>query len=255
MDRIMPESSAPLDLAQARDRRLIQKTAETPTTEFPGQSCADTKTALIVSLGIIASLLILRWVYEQYEKRDQGSTDEYNKLKAARGKTFLEFVRTGKAFADPDRISVPTFPDEESARVRPLQSGSTNESWKSTWSYVIFPLFCRAGGALNPLFFAIACGLTGCIYTEEGTDSHYDITISKLSKFYDTVDFLPVLFLGFYTTAELARLISLLKTMSSLRANLIDQGVHLAQVAAQERAAEGEESEQDRRQFLYKMYR
>ena len=56
------------------------------------------------------------------------------------------------------------------------------------------------------------------------------MTISKLSKFYDTVDFLPVLFLGFYTTAELARLISLLKTMSSLRTNLIDQGVHLAQV-------------------------
>ena len=73
-------------------------------------------------------------------------------------------------------------------------------------------------------------GLIGCIYTEQGTDSHYDRTISKLSKFYDTVDFLPVLFLGFYTTAELARLISLLKTMSSLRANLIDQGVHLAQV-------------------------
>ena len=73
-------------------------------------------------------------------------------------------------------------------------------------------------------------GLLSCIYTEQGTDSHYDITITKLSKFYDTVDFLPVLFLGFYTSAELARLILLLKTMSSLRTNLIDQGVHLAQV-------------------------
>ena len=41
---------------------------------------------------------------------------------------------------------------------------------------------------------------------------------------------LPVLFLGFYTSTELARLILLLKTMSSLRTILIDQGVHLARV-------------------------
>ena len=131
MDRIMPESDI---------------------TEFPGESCDDAKTALIVLIAITASALILMWVYNQFVKRKEGEK------KTAQGKHFLEFVRTEKLFVDPDSISVPTFPDEESARVRPLQSGSQDESWKSTWRYVMYPLFCRAGGALTPLLFGLACG-------------------------------------------------------------------------------------------------
>ena len=131
MDRVVPESTI---------------------ADFPGESCDDTKTTLTVLIAITAIAIVLRWVCKQCKRNKQGEKQ------TARGKHFLEFVRTEKIFVDPDSISVPTFPDEESARVRPLQSGSKDESLKSTWSYVIYPLFCRAGGVLTPLLFALACG-------------------------------------------------------------------------------------------------
>ena len=69
---------------------------------------------------------------------------------------------------------------------------------------------------------AALTGLLAALYTEQGSGSAYDKELEKLSSFYNTVEFLPLLFLGFYCTEEMARLFLLLGEMSNLSGLIVD---------------------------------
>ena len=77
-------------------------------------------------------------------------------------------------------------------------------------------------------FCASLTGLLAALYTEEGKGSDYDKELEKLSSFYNTVEFLPLLFLGFYCTSEMARLFALMGDISTLSGLCVDFSLTLA---------------------------
>ena len=90
--------------------------------------------------------------------------------------------------------------------------------------------------------------MLGALYTENGK-SEYDAELAKLSHFYNTIEYLPIVFLGFYTTAEMNRLYLIMTAMLSLSTHTTDLGTRLAAMVSPP-----VESAEHRR-WLYKMYR
>lgn len=167
----------------------------------------------------------------------------------AHGNKFISFQRTNQQFVAPlgssmaRTVHIPAEMD-----LRGSSHRETHGALKSLKSAALNVLQ-RPKTIMKAAFFAGICGVLGALYTESGQDSEFDKELKKLHKFYEIVQWLPVLLLGMYLSREVARFVSLMIGMNAIASELESMALQISQLAA------CEDDTPVLRSWLFKMYR